>query len=500
MQRTRTFYDVDWTSTGVGGIGTVDGATLTLAGVSGTVVAAYLYWNGVDLVDLGGDGVYDNETITLDGNVITGESLGDATTNCWGPGTSRSFVADVTPYVSGDGLYVLGGLAAKPGHDANGASLVVVFQDGDPSNDRDLVFFEGNDSNNANGYPGEDDGWHAVLHGVNYTSGTVAAQFHVADGQDFTDDTVRLATADGVLEIPDAPGLWDGTSVPDAGYSRAPNGSLWDIHTFDLTSIFTATGAHELKLDSQGGGDDCLGLVLIVADLPRGSAPRCGDGLVFYPEECDDGNTVDGDCCSSTCTFEPRGVPCGDGSDLCTRRVCDGAGTCDPEHAGSCHIPVGPEAASLLIRDRPGPDRVDWRWTTGTTTVAEFGNPLDATDYALCVYDRGTGSFRLVAEVEVPAGGNCGGRACWKATRSGFRYASKRGPMRRLMLKGGLPGTSSILAKGQGPGLVIPTPPLAPMVVVQLRGANGQCWLANYTKPTRNTRRTFASRSDAEYR
>src|SRR5690606_29522815 len=34
---------------------------------------------------------------------------------------------------------------------------------------------------------------------------------------------------------------------------------------------------------------------------------RCGDGIILPTddEECDDGNTVDGDGCSSTCTEEP---------------------------------------------------------------------------------------------------------------------------------------------------------------------------------------------------
>lgn len=38
---------------------------------------------------------------------------------------------------------------------------------------------------------------------------------------------------------------------------------------------------------------------------------RCGDGYLIMPDEqCDDGNNVDGDGCSSTCTIEPM---CGDG-------------------------------------------------------------------------------------------------------------------------------------------------------------------------------------------
>lgn len=31
----------------------------------------------------------------------------------------------------------------------------------------------------------------------------------------------------------------------------------------------------------------------------------CGDGVIHAPEQCDDGNTVDGDGCSSICRLEP---------------------------------------------------------------------------------------------------------------------------------------------------------------------------------------------------
>src|SRR5262249_17273827 len=277
----------------------------------------------------------------------------------------------------------------------------------------------------AEGFPGEDDGWNAKLEGINYTSGTVSAQFHVADGQDFVDDAISLASADGTLQILDVPGLWDGTSVPSAGYSRSINGQLWAIPTFDLTPTFRPAGAHQLTRSGQGArSDDCLGLVLVMIDLPRGSAPRCGDGLVFYPEECDDGNTADGDCCSSTCVFEPKGTVCADSADLCQVSVCDGAGTCDAEHGG-CHIPVAPRAANLLLRDAGNDpkDRLPWRWTTGTTPLAELGDPLTTTDYALCLFDRGTGRLRHLTTVDAPAGAGCGGRACWSRTRTGFRYA-----------------------------------------------------------------------------
>ncbi|USN54812.1 MAG: hypothetical protein H6765_10200 [Candidatus Peribacteria bacterium] len=37
---------------------------------------------------------------------------------------------------------------------------------------------------------------------------------------------------------------------------------------------------------------------------PSGCGEECGNGLLSESEDCDDGNTTDGDGCSSTCTHE----------------------------------------------------------------------------------------------------------------------------------------------------------------------------------------------------
>ena len=39
----------------------------------------------------------------------------------------------------------------------------------------------------------------------------------------------------------------------------------------------------------------------VVFALPVQAEQVCGNGVIEYPESCDDGNTVDGDGCSAEC-------------------------------------------------------------------------------------------------------------------------------------------------------------------------------------------------------
>jgi hypothetical protein len=272
ISHTITENGVDWTSAGVSGVGGGSGA-ITLAGITGPVGTARLYWHGIDV---GGDGNYDNANVTIDGNPVVGTAIGTATTNCWGGGNSVAYRADVSAFIGGDSVYAIAGMSAGTGHNANGASIVVTFDDGVPGNNRDLAFFEGNDSNIPDGFAGEDDGWHAVLTPIDYDgAGSVGIQLHNADGQTFADGPLTLATVNGNVVIPDAIGLWDGASVPSAGTSRTSNGNLFDIHSFDITAAFGGVpGTVDLDLDGMEFTADCLGLILAVVDLPEGSLPN----------------------------------------------------------------------------------------------------------------------------------------------------------------------------------------------------------------------------------
>ena len=278
----RTVRSVDMVAAGVGGIDTGTGG-ITLNGVNGTVKKAYLYWYGINNA-----GAYNRSTIGFKGQSVTGTPLGASGTNCWGNGQSNAYEADVTSLVTGNGSYSLSGLAVGGNEHADGASLVVLYNDASSNNDRDIVFYTGNDSNFGATAFGDADGWQASLSGINYSGGNVYASLHVADGQlpDYPPDPeVRFSTSHGTTVITDTAALFDGNSLPSGGSSRASGGEgLYDVHTFDISGAFgTGSGARTLNVSASAHTalpTDCMSLVAMTVSFAAGDAPDIGE-----PEE-----------------------------------------------------------------------------------------------------------------------------------------------------------------------------------------------------------------------
>jgi cysteine-rich repeat protein len=310
--------------------------------------------------------------------------------------------------------------------------------------------------------------------------------------------------------------------------------------------------------------------------------PICGNGAREFPEQCDDGNLVDGDCCSSLCMGEPVGQPCAEDGNVCTLDVCSGLGLCvhTPGHAGVtcrpstnqcdateqcsgvssacppdaplpngttcdvsacetgetctagvcgggvplecpacescapssgcvptpaavCRHTIEPERSQLLIKDRlpDETDKIVWKWSKGEETApADFGTPVVDDDYALCVYDESTLDPALATGLSAPAAGACGGGACWRATSKGYKYVdpdlTPHG-IRRMVLKAGGNGSSTITVKAKGVDIPMPVLPLGSVLRVQLRG-NGECWEATYSPGgiKQNDVAGFQARSD----
>jgi hypothetical protein len=264
-----TVYNTDFISAGISGIRNVGAGTIILSGVSGTVTKAYLYWHGItnSTTDVG-------NPITVNGTSVSGTHLGYSDDNCWDHHNSQAYKADVTSLVSatGNGDYSLSDFGAL---NPNGASLIVFFNDGDASNNRDVVIFDGNDSNqpfagidgNPNA-PADPAGWDLTLANINYTSGTANVQMHVSDGQIYPDGAISIND----VEFVPAGAIFQGTTVPQAVGGSDLNGRLWDIRSFDITSFLTV-GPNDLHVVASAISNDCLGLVVALVDLPAGAAP-----------------------------------------------------------------------------------------------------------------------------------------------------------------------------------------------------------------------------------
>jgi cysteine-rich repeat protein len=231
----------------------------------------------------------------------------------------------------------------------------------------------------------------------------------------------------------------------------------------------------------------------------------CGNGVLEGDEECDDGNTVPGDCCDATCHFEPTGSTCHDADDLCSTGVCDDSGDCDSDDVPSttCREPVAAGDASLTMHNSANgaKDLLLWTYRRGpATAVVEFGAPAANTTYALCVYD----ADGLEASITVPSGATCNGHSCWSERGGSPRY---RNPTRDpdgaalvILQPGRRDGGTKIVFKASGSNLDLPDlGSLASPVTVQLRRDGSLvCWGAQYSFPParRNDGARFRDRSD----
>jgi cysteine-rich repeat protein len=223
----------------------------------------------------------------------------------------------------------------------------------------------------------------------------------------------------------------------------------------------------------------------------------CGDGVLAPGEDCDDGNTINADGCDAKCQVEPCFVCSGQPS-VCTPVICPACEACDPltdECVGAprndCRNPTEPLKALVLLKDKGGvaKDKLIWKWIKGEHTgFLDFGDPVTTDGYRLCIYE-GPGASLLVS-ADAPPGGNCAGKACWKALgknpagSKGYKYKDKEqtpNGLDLIVLKPGGSGKAKVIVEGKGGNLGLPTPlDVEVPVTVQLQAGNGGCWEAQY--------------------
>ncbi|WP_395684037.1 choice-of-anchor D domain-containing protein [Dokdonella sp.] len=284
MHKRFEFARTDVAIAAAGGIGapTEQGGgagALELDGVQGDVTLALLYWNGID-IELpamgltGGDANYDQPQIQFDGVQVTGDPVAAGGSNdCWPdanstlPPSAATWRADVTDRVRlrGDGTYTFSGLSAKPGHSANGLSLIVYFDDGNPANDLRVSHYDGLQSNREQ---------MAFATAFDYAGGPVEAILHASDGQNtLADSTLLWTTLPGPTSgssttlrygtLYDGLTLWPGSSVPHMGHQRgARPDTLWDVRHMPLTAML-GPQRHYTTSFAYASAQDCVSLHVV---------------------------------------------------------------------------------------------------------------------------------------------------------------------------------------------------------------------------------------------
>jgi cysteine-rich repeat protein len=188
-----------------------------------------------------------------------------------------------------------------------------------------------------------------------------------------TGGSIRVANNDALENLDGLSGLRSIGSSGDGSDESlviADNGSLRDIDgLYGLGAIPGAVRivSNDDLCESQVADlfeSVVVGGALTISENSGSCVSVCGDGIVDAGEACDDGNTHNGDCCSSTCDIEAAGTVCRPMADICDQEeVCDGIeGFCpaderiaDLDADGVCDdIDICPEVADREQSDADG--------------------------------------------------------------------------------------------------------------------------------------------------
>jgi cysteine-rich repeat protein len=142
-----------------------------------------------------------------------------------------------------------------------------------------------------------------------------------------SDNAVRIVK-NGVIGASDRsnPSAWPTTdTITVYGGTSDLWGETWTASDVNSANFGMAISARQIPPGLDTAGVDHVTITVFYR--------LCGDGIVDPGEDCDDGNTVNGDCCSSTCQFESSAVVCRPVAGVCdVAENCTGSsGTCPPD-------------------------------------------------------------------------------------------------------------------------------------------------------------------------
>jgi hypothetical protein len=155
-----------------------------------------------------------------------------------------------------------------------------------------------------------------------------------------------------------------------------------------------------------------------------------------------------------------------------------------------CRQPLDAGRSKLALSDKGGDSQgLGWKFTKGEATqLADYGSPLETDDFELCLYDDGV----LVATFQMPAGGTCPTRECWRDRGTQFLYKDKEATPDGMTLAklavGVRDGDTKIILKGRGANLALPSLlDISGVLDVRLHRSSGaDCWGASFSPPFRS--------------
>jgi len=176
---------------------------------------------------------------------------------------------------------------------------------------------------------------------------------------------------------------------------------------------------------------------------------------------------------------------------------------CPPTPAIGCRLAAA-GGSTLKIKDSApdAKDKLKWKWSKGAATdLTDFANPVTGSaTYRVCIYD-GSANPQPLLQMDVPPGGTCGTKPCWKAVKTkGFIYKNKLATsdgIVSLKLRAGVSGKAKVQATGKGEPLPTPSLPLTLPVTVQLviqDGSTSRCWQTTYATAKRNEGAIFSAK------
>jgi hypothetical protein len=170
------------------------------------------------------------------------------------------------------------------------------------------------------------------------------------------------------------------------------------------------------------------------------------------------------------------------------------ASLCPSAPLPSCRASASQRSAVVLRNGgSDAKDLLKWKIARGgLASLADLDDPANGTvTLGVCLYDASAKTQPLLASA-VLGGGSCNGKPCWKSLATGYRYKNKSAApdgLTDVKLRVSGAGELSLVVKGKGANLALPSLDLTPPVRLQLvvsDSAGSSCWESHFPSAQKN--------------